>query len=130
MSVDSLEHSRKDRVDLYITVVVDCGLTVCFQMERIDHIHIIEVGSCSLVSKVYRVLKRYIPDRECLEFCISGLYAAFVFVVELGETCGHLTASRARCCNDDERSCGLDIIVLAVAFVADDLFYVVWISVD
>ena len=99
-------------------------------MERIDHVHIVEIGGCSLVSEVYRMLKRYIPDRECLKLCISGLYAALVFVVELGETCGHLAASRTRCCNDDERSCGLNIIVLAVALVTDDLFYVVWVSVD
>ena len=52
---------------------------------------------------------------------VAGLHTAFILMVELGETCSHLAASRARCCDDDERSGSLNILILAVSLISDDL---------
>ena len=41
-------------------------------------------------------------------------------MVELGKAGCHLSASRSRSCDNDERTCCLDIIVLSVTFIADD----------
>ena len=77
-----------------------------------------------------QVLERNIPDRECLKLCIASLHTALILMVELGEACSHLAASRARCCDDDERSGSLNITRSCRILITDDLFYVVWISVD
>ena len=52
-------------------------------MIRIDLIYIIKVCCCSLISKIDRVSKRNIPDREGLEFCISGLDSELIILVKL-----------------------------------------------
>ena len=129
VSIDALKHSCKNWIDFYVTVVVDCGLSIRLQMERIDHVHIVEVCCCCLISEIDRVLERYIPDWKCLELCIARLHTALVLMVELRKACCHLAASRSRCSDDDERSCGFDIFVPAVSIVADDLFHIVRIAV-
>ena len=41
-------------------------------------------------------------------------------MVELGQAGGHLAAAGAGGCDDDEGALGRDVVVLAVALVADD----------
>jgi len=38
---DLFKHSLKNRENFNVTVVVNSSLTICFQMERVDHVHII-----------------------------------------------------------------------------------------
>ena len=99
-------------------------------MERVDHVHIIEVGSSSLICYVDRMLQREIPDRESLELGISGLDSSFVLMVELAEAYRHLTASRTRRGNHHQRPCGLNIVVLSESFVRIDESHIVRISIN
>ena len=66
------------------------------------------------------MLERQVPDRERLELGVAGLHAALVLVIELGEAGRHLAASRAGRGDDDELARRFNIIVAAVALVADD----------
>ena len=38
---DLFKHSLKNRENFNVTVVVNSSLTICFQMERVNHVHII-----------------------------------------------------------------------------------------
>ena len=80
-------------------------------MERVNHIDIVQVSCRRFIGQIDRVLERDIPDRECLKFCITGLNAALVFMVQLGKAGCHLAAARARCRNDDQRAFGLDVLI-------------------
>ena len=87
-------------------------------MERVNHIDVVQVCGCGLVGKIYGMFKRQIPNRESLEFSVTGLYAALVVVIKLRKARSHLAAARARRRNNDERPRCFDIIVLAVACLA------------
>ena len=50
-------------------------------MEWVDHVYVVEVGRSGLVGDVDGVFEGEAPDGECLELGVSGLDAAFVFVV-------------------------------------------------
>ena len=56
------------------------------------------------------------------------MHATLVLVIQLTETHGHLAAARTRGCDDDQRTLGLDIIVLAKALVRSDEGNVVGIA--
>ena len=55
--VDTREKGVEDRENLYVAVVVDGGLSVGFEMEGVNHVHIVEVGGCRLVGDVHGVLE-------------------------------------------------------------------------
>ena len=74
------------------------------------------------------MLKREIPYRERLEFCISRKNAPFMLVIKLGKTCCHLAASGSGSSDDNKRSACLDIIIFSITFVADDKRNIRWIS--
>ena len=120
-SVDALKYCTKYRKNLYVTIVVDCGFSICFQMERINHVDIVQIGRRSLIGKIDWMFERYVPDRKCLKFRISSVDSAFVFVIELGEACRHLAASR---CDNNQGASGFNIIILTVSFVTDDQWYI------
>ena len=89
-------------------------------MERVNHVHIVQVGCGSLVGDVDGVLERHIPYGEGLELSVAGLDAALVLLIELTEANSHLAAAWARSCNNYQRAGGFHIIVLAEAFVGVD----------
>ena len=93
LAVDALEDGVQHGEDLDVAVVVDRGLAVRFQVEVVNHIHVVEVGRSGLVSHVDGVLQGDIPDGEGLELGIARLHAAPVLVVELTETDCHLSAA-------------------------------------
>ena len=97
-------------------------------MERGDHVDIVQIGGSSLIGQVDRVLQRQIPDREGFIFGIAGVYTAFVLVVKLGKTGCHLSASRSRCGNDNERACRFDVFVLSISLIAYDQRYIVRVA--
>ena len=71
-----------------------------------------------------------IPDREGLKLCISCFNTTLIFMIELGKADCHLSAARPRCGYDHKRTLCLDILILAKAFFADDLFDIVRITAD
>ena len=96
----------------------------------VDHVHVVEVGSCSLISDVDRVFEGYVPDREGLELRISGFHATFVLVVKLAQAHSHLAAARSRCCHHHQGACGFHIVILSEAFIGIDQRHVCGIAFD
>ena len=90
-------------------------------MERVDHVHVVQVGGGGLVGQIDRVLQGNVPDGEGLKLGVARAYAVFVLVVELGEARRHLAAAGTRRGDDDERVRRLDILVAAKALVAHDV---------
>ena len=89
-------------------------------MERIDHINVHKIGRCRLVRQIHRMFQRKVPDRERFEFCVAGNSSPLVFVVQLRQTRGELSAARAGCGDNDERSGRFYEFVFTISFVADD----------
>ena len=67
--------------DLYVAVVVNGYLSVCLKMERVYHVHIVEVGSGCFVCDVHRVFQWQVPYGEGLKLGISCPHAPFVFII-------------------------------------------------
>src|SRR5699024_698492 len=83
-----------------------------------------------LISKVHRMLEREVPDGECLKFCVPCVDSSFVFVIELGKTGCHFSASRTRRCYDHKRPGRADVVIFSVSFIADDERHIGRISWD
>ena len=128
--VDTREEGVEDRENLDVAVVVDGGLSVGFEVEGVDHVHIVEVSRCRLISDVHGVLERQVPDGEGLELRIACFVSACMLVVELGETDCHLAAARSGGGNHHERARGLHEIVLAVALLRVDELHIVRVALD
>ena len=114
---DALHHGFEHGECFDVAVVVDGGLAVRLQMDRVDDIGIVEVDGGSLVRDVDRMVGRKIPDGERLVFGIAGVDAALVLVVELAQARGEFAGARAGRGDHDERPGGLDVLVLAVSVV-------------
>ena len=116
--------------DLDVTVVACSNLSVGLEMERVDHVHIIEVCCSCFVCDVYRMFQWEVPDWESLELCISCLDVSLLLVVELAETYRHLSASWSWGCDHYERACCLHEVVLSESLVRVDEGNVVRIAFD
>ena len=99
-------------------------------MEGVNHIDIVQICGSSLISQINRVFNRNIPDWEGLEFGITGLDAAFIFMIKLRQAGSHLPASGAGGGHDHERFGGFDIIILTVPLIAHDKRHIAGITVD
>ena len=99
-------------------------------MERVDHVHIVQIGCGSLVGDVHRMLQGQVPYREGLELGVTSTDATLVFIVELRETSSHLTASRTRSRYNHQWTRSLHVVVLAKALVAGDELHIVGIAID
>ena len=128
LACDQLEHRVHHREDLDVAVVVHGGHAVGFQMEGVDHVHIVQVGGSSLVGQIDRVLQGNVPDGEGLELGVTGLDAPLIFMVQLGQADGHLSAAGAGRSDDHQRALGLNVLVAAVALIADDAGYIVGVA--
>src|SRR5699024_1277910 len=117
---DLLKHGGEDGEDLHVPVIVHRGLPVGGQVEGVDHVHIPQVGGGGLVGQVHRVLEGQVPDGEGLKLGVARLHAPLVLVVQLGQAHRHLAAAGAGGGDHHQRPLGLDIVVFAVALVADD----------
>ena len=118
---DLFKHGCQDGEDLHIPVVVDGGGAVSLQMERVDHIHVVQISSGRLVCEVDGVLQGKIPDGEGFKLGIAGLDAPFVVVIQLGQAGGHFTAARSGCGDHHQFPGGFDVFIAAIALVADDM---------
>ena len=76
------------------------------------------------------MLERDVPDREGLKLGVPGFDSAFILMVELGEAGGHLAAAGSGGSHNHQGLGGFDIIILAVALVADDQRHVAGIAVN
>ena len=126
-----LFHQGTDyREGLDVTVIVDRGLVVGLKVERIDDIGVVEVSRCCLIGDVDRMRQRKIPDREGLKLGIAGGGTVLMLVIQLREASGELARAGAGCRHDNERTRGLDKLVLAVAIVGHDQIDIVRIPLD
>ena len=130
MPIDAFEYSPKHRENLNIAVVVHRGFPVGFQVEGINHVHIVQVGSCGLIGDVDRVIERQVPDGKGFKLGVARLHAALMFLIQLAQTYGHLAAARPRCGDQHQWAGGFDIFVAPEAVIADDLLHVVGVSLD
>ena len=117
-AADQFRH-RLERLGskLYVHYRIDGYLVVCLQMERVNHVDIVQVGSSSLVSDVYGMLQWQIPYGESLELSVAGTDAALVLVIELAEADSHLARARTWSGDDDQLARGLYVVILAKSFV-------------
>ncbi len=53
---DLLKYGNQNREGLHIPVVIDGGDPVGFQMEGVDHVHIVQIRGGCLVGQIHRVL--------------------------------------------------------------------------
>ena len=130
LTVNTLEESVQHRENLNVTVIVDGNLVIGLEMERINHVHIIKVGSSGLVGDVYRMLQRKVPHRESLELGISGLDTALMLLIELAQTHGHLSAARTRSRDNHQRAGGLHIVIATEALFGINQSHIVGIALD
>ena len=99
-------------------------------MERVNHIHIVQIGSSSLVCDVHRMLQWEIPHRECLKLGIAGMHTTLVLIIKLTQANRHLTAARTRRSNNNQRTLCFNIIVLTEALVRGNQTHVMRIALD
>src|SRR5699024_8864180 len=76
----TLEDCAKYREDFHISIIVYCSFAIGFQMERIDHIHVVKVGSSCFIGQIHWMFQRNIPDREGLKFGIACMDAPFMLM--------------------------------------------------
>ena len=99
-------------------------------MEGVDDIGVVEVSRGGLVGNVDRMRKGQIPNREGLELGIAGGGTVLMLVIQLREASGELARARTGGSDHDERTGGLDKLVLAIAVVGHDQVDVVRIALD
>ena len=111
--LDPLDDPVEDREDFHIAVIVDrCG-AIGFQMERVNHIDVIQVSGGRFVGQIDRVMQVEVPDREGFKLGIARFDAPFLIVVQLGDAGGHFARTRPRGCNDNQVTAGFNIIISA-----------------
>ena len=126
-----LLHKRTDHGEcLDVAVVVNRGLAIGFQVERIDDVRIVEVGGCRLVCDVDGMRERQVPHREGLEFGIASLDAAQVLVVELRQAGSELARARTRGGNHHKGARRLHELVLAIALGRNNQVDIVGVALD
>ena len=103
-SIDTFKQSIEHWEYLDVTVVVDGNLVIRLQVERVNHVDVIQVGGGSLIGNVDGVLQRQVPYGEGLELGISGMYSPLVLIVELRQADSHLAAAWTGSRDDDQLS--------------------------
>ena len=123
-----LKYRRKHGEYFNVPVVIHGRFAVCFQVERVYHVHVVKVSRRRLIRNVYRVLQRQVPYRERFKFSIASPYAALMLMIKLAQAHRHLSAARSRRGNNYQRPAGFYVFVLAVAFGADYQLHVARIA--
>ena len=125
---NQLKHGIDNGENFDIAVIVDRRFAVCFQMERVNHVDIVQVGGSSFVSKVDWVLEGNVPDGKCFKFGVASLDAALVFMVQLGQADGHFAAAGAGSRDNDQWALGFDVIIFAVTVIAHNASHIVGVA--
>ena len=121
LSVNFFKHDLENGEDCDISVVIDSGNTVCFQMIRVDHVDVAHVRGCRLVSEVHGMAQGEIPDGEGFEFRIAGTNSSSMLMIKLGEASCHFSASGTGSGDDDKLSSGFDIFIFAESVFTDNV---------
>ena len=130
LAIDTFEECVEHGENLNVTVVVDRHLTIRIEMEGVNHIHIIEVGSRSLVSDVHGVFQWQAPHRESLKLGISSTNATLVFAIKLAQTYRHLTTTWTWRRDNHQRTGCLHIIILSEPLVRGNQLYIMRIAIN
>ena len=130
LAVHALEDGIQHREDFDVAIVVHCNLSVSLKVERVNHIHVVEVGGSSLVSHIHGVLQRQVPYGEGLKLGITGFHATLVLVIELTKAHSHLATARTGCRDYNKLTRSLGKVVAAETVVGINKFHIVGISVD
>ena len=129
-SQNLFENSVEYRENLHIPVIVHCGFPISFQVERIDHVYIVEIGSCRFIGHIHRMLQRKVPDGEGFELGISCLNPSLMLMIQLGKTGSHFAAAGSGSGYDNEGPGSFHILIPAIAFIADDKINIIGIAFD
>ena len=130
LSINALENGIQHRENLDVAVVVDSRVAVGLKMERVNHVHVAEVGGGSFVGHIDWMLQRKIPNGEGLKFGITRFDTAFVLLVKLAQADSHLAAARTRSGDHNQRTSGLHIVVATKTFVRVNQGDIVRIAFD
>ena len=122
--LDPLEHGVENGEYLHIPVIVDGCLTVGLQMERIDHVHIVQVGGSGLVGQIHGMLQRQVPDGEGLIFGIAGVDAPLVLMIELAQAGSHLAAARTGGGDHHHGAAGFDIFIAPQSLIGHHMGHI------
>ena len=117
---DALEDLLENRENFDIAVVIDGCLSVCLQVERVNHIDIRKICRRCLIGEVDGMLERKIPDREGFKLRIAGLHAALMLLINLGKAGCHLAGAGAGGSDDNKLAGGLNVLVASVAIAAEN----------
>ena len=129
-TIDTLEESIEYRINLNITIIVDSNLIICLQMERVDHVDIIEIGSSCLVCNIHRMLQWKIPNWESLKLGISCTHTTLVLIIQLAEANSHFATTRTRSCHDNQRALSFYIIILSETVIRSNQVDIMRIALD
>ena len=130
LAVDAFEKGVQHGENFRVAVVADSNSSVCFKVEGVDDVDVVQVGRGGFVSNVDGMFERKVPHGEGLKLGISGLNAPPVLVIELAQTHRHLSASGAGRCDDYKRTCGLHIVIASETLFAVYERHVVGIAFD
>ena len=83
LTIDTLKQGIQHGENLDVAVIVDSYLVVSLQMERVNHIDVVQVGSSGLVGNVYRMLQRQTPYGESFELGVTGTDTSLILIIEL-----------------------------------------------
>ena len=117
---DALEDLLENRENFDIAVVIDGCLSVCLQVERVNHIDIRKICRRCLIGEVDGMLERKIPDREGFKLRIAGLHAALMLLINLGKAGCHLAGTGAGSSDDNKLAGGLNVLVAPIAIAAEN----------
>jgi|GEM_PF-231943 len=129
-SEDALQDGIDHGEHLDVPVVIDSGLAIGLEVERVDHVLVVEVRGGGLVSDVHGVVQRDVPYGERLELGVPRGDPPALLVVELRQAHGHLAAARTGGGDDDQGLGGLDEVVPAVTLIAGDQVDIRGIALD
>ena len=130
ITADTAEHCIDYGKNFHVAVIVNGCLTVGFQVEGVDHIHIVQVCRSRLVCHIDGMLEGKIPNGKGFEFCISRTNTAFAIVVKLAHANRHLSATGTGCGNNHKGARGFNIVVFAVSLIAYDTVDIGRITLD
>ena len=124
------KNGHQNRVGLHIPVVIDGRLPIGFQMEGVDHIHVVQVSRCRLVGQIHRMVQGQIPDGEGLKLGVSGGIALLMLVVQLAQAHRQLAAAGAGGSHHHQRAGGFNVIIFSEALGADNVGGIVGVAVN
>ncbi|OPZ96954.1 MAG: hypothetical protein BWY72_01439 [Bacteroidetes bacterium ADurb.Bin416] len=113
-----------------VPVVVHYLLMVVFQVVFINHHLVLEVNGGGFVGDVDHVIHGDVPNGKGLKLGVTGFDAALVFMIEVVQAGGQLTATRTWASNHHNGLGGFDVFVHPVTLVADNEFHISGVTFD